>query len=91
MPARGAAQKKESAGAQPAAAAALFGRAPLGPIDLNKMNPKFSSVSLVHPFAATVARILSILAKQLHYRGSFRGLISIFTAGFIGVTAILER
>jgi acetyl-CoA C-acetyltransferase len=68
-----------------------LGRAPLGPIDRKKMNPKGSSVALGHPFAATGARILAMLAKQLHERGSGRGLISICTAGGMGVTAILER
>jgi acetyl-CoA C-acetyltransferase len=32
-----------------------------------------------------------MLAKQLHERGSGRGLISICTAGGMGVTAILEK
>jgi acetyl-CoA C-acetyltransferase len=68
-----------------------LGRAPLGSIDRKKMNPKGSSVALGHPFAATGARILAMLAKQLHERGSGRGLISICTAGGMGVTAILER
>ena len=63
----------------------------LGPIDRTKMNPKGSSVAIGHPFAATGARILATLAKQLAERGSGRGLISICAAGGQGVTAILER
>ena len=55
------------------------------------MNPKGSSVALGHPFAATGARIVATLAKQLAQRGSGRGLISICAAGGMGVTAILER
>jgi acetyl-CoA C-acetyltransferase len=66
-------------------------RAPLGSIDRSKMNPKGSSVALGHPFAATGARIVATLAKQLASRGSGRGLISICAAGGMGVTAILER
>jgi acetyl-CoA C-acetyltransferase len=66
-------------------------RAALGSIDRAKMNPKGSSVALGHPFAATGARILAMLAKQLAERGSGRGLVSICTAGGMGVTAILER
>ncbi len=66
-------------------------RAPLGAIDRSKMNPKGSSVAIGHPFAATGARILATLAKQLAERGSGRGLISICAAGGMGVTAILER
>jgi len=68
-----------------------LGRGALGAIDRKKMNPKGSSVALGHPFAATGARIVAMLAKQLAQRGSGRGLISICTAGGMGVTAILER
>jgi acetyl-CoA C-acetyltransferase len=65
--------------------------APLGAIDRAKLNPKGSSVALGHPFAATGARIVATLAKELAERGSGRGLISICAAGGMGVTAILER
>jgi acetyl-CoA C-acetyltransferase len=65
--------------------------AALGSIDRAKLNPKGSSVALGHPFAATGARIVATLAKQLAERGSGRGLISICAAGGMGVTAILER
>lgn len=68
-----------------------LGREPLGSIDRAKMNPKGSSVALGHPFAATGARLVGTLAKQLAQRGSGRGLISICAAGGMGVTAILER
>jgi acetyl-CoA C-acetyltransferase len=63
----------------------------LGALDRGKMNPKGSSVAIGHPFAATGARILATLAKQLAQRGSGRGLISICAAGGQGVTAIVER
>jgi acetyl-CoA C-acetyltransferase len=63
----------------------------MGSIDRAKMNPKGSSVALGHPFAATGARIVATLAKQLAQRGSGRGLISICAAGGQGVTAILEK
>jgi acetyl-CoA C-acetyltransferase len=52
---------------------------------------KGGSVAIGHPFAATGARIIATLAKQLAQRGGGRGLISICTAGGMGVTAILER
>lgn len=64
---------------------------PLGSIDRSRMNLKGGSVAIGHPFAATGARIIATLAKQLDQRGSGRGLISICTAGGMGVTAILER
>src|SRR5436190_13504769 len=66
-------------------------REKLGSIDRSRMNPVGSSVAIGHPFAATGARIVATLAKQLAQRGSGRGLISICAAGGMGVTAILER
>jgi len=63
----------------------------LGSIDRAKMNPKGSSLAVGHPFAATGARIVGTLAKQLNERGNGRGLISVCTAGGIGVSAILEK
>jgi acetyl-CoA C-acetyltransferase len=65
--------------------------APLGTIDRSKLNVKGGSVAIGHPFAATGARILATLSKLLATRGNGRGLISICTAGGMGVTAILER
>jgi acetyl-CoA C-acetyltransferase len=64
---------------------------PLGSIDRARLNPRGGSVALGHPFAATGARIVGTLAKELSVRGSGRGLISICTAGGMGVTAILQR
>jgi acetyl-CoA C-acetyltransferase len=63
----------------------------LGSIDPAKLNVTGSSLALGHPFAATGARLIATLAKLLAQRGSGRGLISICTAGGMGVTAILER
>jgi len=64
---------------------------PLGSIDRNKMNVVGSSLAVGHPFAATGARIIAVLAKLLATRNAKRGLISVCTAGGMGVTAILER
>ena len=65
--------------------------APLGSIDQAKLNVHGSSLAVGHPFAATGARILATLAKLLAQRGGGRGLISICTAGGMGVAAIVER
>ena len=65
--------------------------AALGSIDRSKMNIHGSSLAVGHPFAATGARIVSNLAQILENAGSGRGLISICTAGGMGVAAILER
>ncbi len=64
--------------------------AAMGAIDRAKLNIKGGSIAIGHPFAATGARIMMALAKMLHERGSGRGLISVCTAGGMGVTAILE-
>jgi acetyl-CoA C-acetyltransferase len=64
---------------------------PLGSIDPAKINVNGSSLAAGHPFAATGARLVATLAKLLEEKGSGRGLISICTAGGMGVTAILER
>jgi acetyl-CoA C-acetyltransferase len=64
---------------------------PFGSIDRSKLNVVGSSIAYGHPFGATGARILATLAKLLTEKGSGRGLISICTAGGMGVTAILER
>ena len=61
----------------------------LGSIDRSKLNVNGGSVAIGHPFAATGARLLSTLSKQLSLSGG-RGLISVCTAGGMGVTAIVE-
>lgn len=62
----------------------------MGPIDMTRLNIKGGSIAIGHPFAATGARIIASLAKMLHEKGSGRGLISVCTAGGMGVTAIME-
>ena len=64
---------------------------PLGSIDTQKMNIKGGSLALGHPFAATGGRIVGAAAKILAQAGKGRALISICTAGGMGVVAILER
>lgn len=64
---------------------------PLGAIDRAKLNVKGGSIAFGHPFAATGARILPALAKLLHEEGCRRGLISVCTAGGMGVAAVLEK
>ena len=63
----------------------------LGSIDPDKLNVKGSSLAFGHPFAATGGRIVATLAKLLEQKGSGRGLISVCTAGGMGVVAVLER
>ncbi len=63
----------------------------LGGIDRSKLNVVGSSLALGHPFAATGARIVATAAKLLKEKGQGRALISICTAGGMGVAAIVER
>ena len=63
---------------------------PMGPIELNRLNVKGGSIAIGHPFAATGARIIGTMAKLLAEKGSGRGLISVCTAGGMGVAAIME-
>lgn len=62
----------------------------LGTIDPKRMNLVGSSLAVGHPFAATGARIVGTLAKLLAKNGSKRGLISICTAGGMGIAGLLE-
>jgi acetyl-CoA C-acetyltransferase len=62
----------------------------IGSLDRKKMNVMGSSLAMGHPFAATGARITGTLAKLISIEGKKRGLISICTAGGMGIAAILE-
>jgi acetyl-CoA C-acetyltransferase len=65
--------------------------AALGSIDKSKMNAKGGSLAVGHPFAATGGRIVAAAGKILKEKGKGRLLISICTAGGMGVAAIIER
>ena len=63
----------------------------LGSIDRDKMNIKGGSVAIGHHFGATGTRITMSMAKLLSQKGKGRGLLSVCTAGGMGVAAIIER
>ncbi|MGH8308835.1 MAG: acetyl-CoA C-acetyltransferase, partial [Steroidobacteraceae bacterium] len=64
----------------------------LGSIDRAKLNVKGGSVAIGHPFAATGARVVATIAKLLGSDpNAKRGLVSVCTAGGMGVTAIVEK
>ncbi len=69
--------------------------AAMGKIDPEKLNINGSSLAVGHPFAATGGRIVSTLAEMLASKRKgktvSRGVISVCTAGGMGVTAILEK
>ena len=62
----------------------------LGPVDPDKINVKGSSLAYGHPFAATGARILGLTAKMLSTEPGKRALLSVCTAGGMGVAALVE-
>jgi acetyl-CoA C-acetyltransferase len=62
----------------------------LGAIDRERLNVNGGSLAAGHPFAATGGRIVASLAKELHERGSGRGVISICAAAGQGVVAVIE-
>ena len=64
---------------------------PLGSIDRARLNVKGGSIAIGHPFAATGARLIATMAKILDEAGGGRGLVSVCTAGGMGVTAIVEK
>ncbi|PWY53936.1 acetyl-CoA C-acetyltransferase [Legionella qingyii] len=64
---------------------------PLGSIDTQRMNIKGGSLALGHPFAATGGRLVGAAAKILADKGQGRILLSVCTAGGMGVAAIIER
>jgi acetyl-CoA C-acetyltransferase len=64
---------------------------PLGGLNRTRLNVKGGSLALGHPCAATGARLLATLAQLLDEARVKRGLVSVCTAGGMGVAAILER
>jgi acetyl-CoA C-acetyltransferase len=71
--------------------ATVLGRdSAMGRIDPAKINVKGSSLAYGHPFAATGARILGLTAKMLSTAPGKRALISVCTAGGMGVAALVE-
>ncbi|MFJ4325910.1 acetyl-CoA C-acetyltransferase [Streptomyces tricolor] len=82
----------EAFASQVLATLAAWEKRGLPPLDRARLNPTGSSLATGHPFAATGARIVATLARQLAERDApGKGLISICAAGGQGVTAILER
>ena len=63
----------------------------MGKIDPAKINIKGSSLAYGHPFAATGARILGTTAKLLNTENKKNALISVCTAGGMGVAALVEK
>jgi acetyl-CoA acyltransferase len=63
----------------------------IGVIPDDKLNPYGGSISIGHPFAATGARQLLTMARELQRRDSGTALITQCAAGGLGAAVILER
>lgn len=64
---------------------------PVGPVDVNKLNPLGSSIAVGHPLAATAVRIITTLANEMKRRDARYGLASICAAGGLAAALLLER
>jgi acetyl-CoA acyltransferase len=63
----------------------------IGEIPNDKLNPYGGSISIGHPFAATGARQLLTMSRELQRRDSGTALITQCAAGGLGAAVILER
>ena len=78
--------------ASPRFAREALGRsAPLGVVDLDRLNVNGGSIALGHPFGATGARLIIQLLEELARRGLQFGLITVCAAGGHGFAMVVER
>jgi acetyl-CoA acyltransferase len=63
----------------------------VGTIDPDKLNVHGGSLAFGHPFAATGARMVTTMARELHATGKQRALLGICAAGGLGAAAVLEN
>lgn len=62
----------------------------IGEIDMDKLNVLGGSIAYGHPFAATGARMLTQVCRELKRRGGGLGLTTACAAGGIGAAMIVE-
>ena len=65
--------------------------APVGEVDWDRTNVMGGSIAIGHPFAATGARIVTMLANEMRRRDVQFGLVSICAQGGMGYAMVLER
>lgn len=63
---------------------------PIGEVDPERFNVLGGSIAYGHPFAATGARIILQLARELRRRGGGLGLATACAAGGLGAAMVLE-
>jgi acetyl-CoA acyltransferase len=62
----------------------------IGEIDDSKFNVHGGSLSIGHPFAATGARMVTTVLRELKRRGGQFGLATACAAGGLGAAMVLE-
>ena len=62
----------------------------VGEVDMSRFNVLGGSLALGHPFAATGARMVTTMSRQLHRTGMQTALLGICAAGGLGAAAVLE-
>lgn len=62
----------------------------IGELDMDRFNVHGGSIALGHPFAATGARMVNTLLRELRRRGGGLGLVTACAAGGLGAAAVLE-
>jgi acetyl-CoA acyltransferase len=65
--------------------------APIGEVDLERLNVTGGSIAIGHPFGATGARVVMQLLYELRRRGQNLGLLTVCAAGGIGFAMVVER
>jgi len=64
---------------------------PVGEIDMERLNVSGGSIAIGHTLGATGARIIMTLAYRMSKRKGNFGLVSLASAGGIGVSLVLEK
>ena len=68
-----------------------LGRAePLGEVDPDRLNVNGGSIALGHPFAATGARMLYQVAREMTRRKAAHALLTLCAAGALGAAVVLD-
>ena len=65
-------------------------REPLGEVDPARLNVNGGSIALGHPFAATGARMLHQVAREMSRRKAAHALLTVCAAGALGAAVVLD-
>ena len=63
----------------------------VGEVDVSRLNVRGGSVAIGHPFAATGARMVTTMSRELALSDKNTALLGICAAGGLGAAAVLER